>query len=70
VGATHIHHDPFVAHSDCKVCVVAKSLHSDDITPHFSPLPPMVYHFEAFSMEEEVLSYLPNKGFNAHAPPA
>jgi len=70
VSATHIHSEPFVVHSDCKVCIVAKSLHSNDPTPHTSPLQSIEYAIETFFLKQYTPSYLPNKGFNAHAPPA
>jgi len=70
VGATHIHHDAFVPHDDCKVCVVANNLHSSDITTTSSILTQIDTLYEEPSIFQRLCSITINKGFDSNAPPA
>lgn len=68
-SATHIHHDMLKTHDDCKVCIVAKNLHSANL--------PSAYHFEpALDISTEISTllsqtdtYLYNKYIYSQAPP-
>jgi len=70
VGATHIHHNALIEHSDCKVCVVAKGLHGDDVVLSALPFTPLFRTFELISSLIKAPFSMLYKGFNAHAPPA
>jgi len=69
VGATHIHHDVLVSHDDCKVCVVAKNLHGNDVTVAAPLLAAIDLSFEPASLPSAIITILTLKGFDAHAPP-
>jgi len=70
IGATHIHHDPLMEPSDCKVCVVAKNLHGNDILPATPLLTDIVVAYAVTTRHEIRVSTPLYKGFDAHAPPA
>ncbi|MCW8820795.1 MAG: hypothetical protein OQK45_01095 [Sulfurovum sp.] len=69
LSANHIHNDATEQHSDCKVCLVVKNLHSGDV-------PAMEVHYVSYTFNDEHQIHheemrIKNiyKGFNAHAPP-
>ncbi len=69
LGATHIHNDALEHHSDCKVCLVVKNLHSGDA-------PAIAIHYISYLFNDEHQIHHEEmcikdiyKGFNAHAPP-
>ena len=70
LGATHIHKEAVASHTDCKVCVVVKNLHNGD-TPASSTLPEVMWQpLQRVWLHGDAVTSLPNKGYNAHAPPA
>jgi len=68
-GATHIHHDTFIVQDNCKVCVVAKNLHGNDITVAAPLLEEVNSLFDVISVSSEMVTTFLFKGFDSNAPP-
>lgn len=69
MGATHIHHKDFTVHSDCKVCIVVKNLHGNDIVDDNFLLDEVRNNFEFQTLVNDILYATVIKGFNSQAPP-
>jgi len=68
--STHIHHDPFASHSDCKLCQVAEDLHSGTL-PETDFLPSVERaSFAQIEFFQRFITFSIYKGFDAHAPPS
>ena len=69
LSATHIHNDAIETHSDCKVCIVVKNLHSGDFPNTQQNNVACTYDYEPilFDIQKGTQNIL--KGFNANAPP-
>lgn len=69
LSATHIHKDITEQHSDCKVCLVVKNLHSPDI-PHIDiSCLNCGNYYDKIILNQKIINIIILKGFNSHAPP-
>jgi len=69
LSATHIHKDITQQHSDCKVCIVVKNLHSPDIPNTDISCIDCYNFYEKIAFHQQVVTTIPLKGFNSNAPP-
>ena len=69
LSATHIHNDALETHSDCKVCIVVKNLHSGDFPNTQLINLTCAYNYEPIVFETQKTTRDILKGFNANAPP-
>ena len=68
LSATHIHKDISQQHSDCKVSILVKNLHSPDI-PHNDIYVISDNYYEKIRFYQDIVANLIFKGFNSQAPP-
>lgn len=69
LSATHIHNDALEHHADCKVCIVVKNLHGNNIPNLDLECLICDYYNEIISFETPLINITILKGFNANAPP-
>ena len=69
LSATHIHNDALEGHSDCKVCIVVKNLHSKDILDADVLSLNCTNCYELVEFNQQIITLVLYKGFNANAPP-
>jgi len=69
VSATHIHHDTFGSHDNCKVCVVSNNLQSGDIVSTTPILREVDFNYEEPYEVKTLLNLEVYKGFYSQAPP-
>jgi hypothetical protein len=69
LSATHIHNNAIETHSDCKVCIVVKNLHSGDFPNTQLDNLTCAYDYEPIIFEIQKSTKNILKGFNANAPP-
>jgi len=69
VSATHIHHDALESHTDCKVCLVVKNLHSADVPSSYTFESAFPYCLTVLALQNTYYVSQIIKGYNAHAPP-
>ena len=69
LSVTHIHKDIIEQHSDCKVCLVVKNLHSPDIPHSDISCINCDNYYEKIEFNQQRVTSTILKGFNSHAPP-
>lgn len=67
--ATHIHKKVVQQHADCKVCIMAKNLHSGDIELKDNTSISYIDYSRIILFTENIIYKTILKGFNSNAPP-
>ncbi len=69
LSATHIHKQAIQEHADCKVCIMAKNLHSGDIEVKDNISILYIHYSNDIFFIQDIIYKTILKGFNSNAPP-